>query len=179
MALDTTVRSFKALLRPKIHNPARHGSNTKEAYSALARKINISSGDRGAASKVARESLHSDNAGLGSRTQSDREEHICNVRPDWEALVTKQILRMDTMTGLRHGLHTEKIKGDACLSPSFHAMLRWSSYSETLWAYPLGAMGGGVDRSHSGSDCGYNSKPVVREETPFTAPVKVVATGAL
>ncbi|KAF8497965.1 hypothetical protein JB92DRAFT_3125573 [Gautieria morchelliformis] len=92
MALDTTVRSFKALLRPKIHNPARHGSNTKEAYSALARKINISSGDSGAASKVARESLHSDNAGLGSRTQSDREEHICNVRPDWEALVTKQIL---------------------------------------------------------------------------------------
>ncbi|KAF8501320.1 hypothetical protein JB92DRAFT_3124098 [Gautieria morchelliformis] len=91
MALDATVRSFKAFLRPRIHNPTRHGSNTKEAYSAPARKINISS-DRGAASKVARESLHSDNAGLGSRAQSDREEHICNVRPEWEALVTNQIL---------------------------------------------------------------------------------------
>ncbi|KAF8501986.1 hypothetical protein JB92DRAFT_3211254 [Gautieria morchelliformis] len=49
--LDATVRSFKALLRPRIHNPTRHGSNMKEAYSAVARKINISSGDRAAASK--------------------------------------------------------------------------------------------------------------------------------
>ncbi|KAF8525709.1 hypothetical protein JB92DRAFT_3093582 [Gautieria morchelliformis] len=51
-----TVRTFKlqALLLPRTLNPPRHGSNTQEAYSALARKKNISSRELCPTSKAAR-----------------------------------------------------------------------------------------------------------------------------
>ncbi|KAF8496596.1 hypothetical protein JB92DRAFT_3126105 [Gautieria morchelliformis] len=117
--LRPTVRTFKALLLLRTLNPPRHGSNTQEAYSALARKINIAPGDRAAASKEARESLQSDNAGLDSRRVKATGDHICNVRPDWEALVTKRILPNGHDDRAKEGMGSiSRNNGRRVLSPS-------------------------------------------------------------